>query len=82
MPKHRLQLDFSEDALQQLDALKESTGASNRAELIRQALQLFYWTVVETRDNNATLLLEKEGKLREVVFPFWAGRKTQRAASN
>jgi len=31
---------------------------------------LLQWTLTETQDNNASILLEKDGKLREVVFPF------------
>ena len=68
---HRLQLDFSADALRDLDELREETGLPTRAELIRQALRLLQWTVTETQTKNATILVEKEGKLREVVFPFW-----------
>jgi len=70
MSKHRLQFDFTEEALKQLDDLKDAVGLGTRAELIRQALRLMQWTLTETRDKNATILVEKEGKVREVVFPF------------
>ena len=70
--KHRLQLDFAEDSLKELDQLKEVTGLPNRAEVIRQALRLLQWTIQETEVKGATLLLEKNGKQREVVFPFMA----------
>jgi hypothetical protein len=68
--KHRLQFDFSDEALDQLDQLKDAVGVATRADLIRHALRILQWTVLETRDNDATILLEKNGKLREVVFPF------------
>jgi len=71
MQKHRLQLDFSEEALKDLELLKETTGMPNRAEVIRQALRLLQWTLNETK-NDATILIEKNGKQREVVFPFWS----------
>ena len=71
MAKHRLQFDFSDESLKELDGLREATGLTNRAELIRQALRFLQWTLTETQENAATLLLEKNGKLREVVFPFW-----------
>ena len=71
MPKHRLQLDFSAEALRELDELRQDTGLSTRAELIRQALRLLQWTVAETQKKNSTILVERDGKLREVVFPFW-----------
>jgi metal-responsive CopG/Arc/MetJ family transcriptional regulator len=68
--KHRLQLDFAEEPLRELDQLKDRTGLPNRAEVIRQALRLLQWTIQETEDKGAILLLEKNGKQREVVFPF------------
>ena len=70
MTKHRLQFDFSEEALKQLDELKDAAGLGTRAELIRQALRLLQWTLTETKDNNATILVERDGKMREIVFPF------------
>jgi len=71
MIKHRLQLDFTEEALRDLDQIKETTGMPNRAEVIRQALRLLQWTIQETQNNGATILIEKDGRQREVVFPFW-----------
>ena len=71
MTKHRLQFDFSEEGLKkQLDTLKDAIGANTRAELIRQALRLLRWTLMETQENKATILVEKNGSQREVVFPF------------
>ena len=74
MNKHRLQLDFTEEALQDLDELKETTGMPNRAEVIRQALRLLRWTIQETHNNDATILIEKDGRQREVIFPFWKSK--------
>jgi metal-responsive CopG/Arc/MetJ family transcriptional regulator len=71
MSKHRLQLDFTDEALQELDQLRDATGLPNRAEIIRQALRLLQWTITETQEKNANLLIEKGGDIRQVVFPFW-----------
>lgn len=71
MAKHRLQFDFNEDALKELDELRQVTNLPNRAELIRQALRFLQWAYTETQKKDASILLEKDGKLREVVFPFW-----------
>lgn len=49
MAKHRLQFDFDEEALKELDTLREETGFPTRAELIRHALKFFQWTVDETK---------------------------------
>jgi hypothetical protein len=74
--KTRLQFDFSGEALAELDDLKRATGASNRAEVIRQALRVLQWTIEQTHDENATVLVEKDGRQREVVFPFLASGRT------
>jgi metal-responsive CopG/Arc/MetJ family transcriptional regulator len=72
MSKHRLQLDFTEEALRDLDQLRDTTGLPNRAEVIRQALRFLQWTIHEAQENEANLLIEKDGKLRQIVFPFWS----------
>lgn len=71
MSKHRLQFDFTEEALKQLDSLRESTGLSNRAEVVRHALRFFHWMLNELRDKKATLVLERDGKQYVITFPFW-----------
>jgi hypothetical protein len=43
----RVQLDFSSDALEMLDQLKEGVGANTRAEVIRLALRLLDWFASE-----------------------------------
>jgi hypothetical protein len=68
MVKKRLQFDFTEDALQELDELQKSTGAPTRAELIRHSLRLLQWMIDETKHHNATLLIERNGKIRELVL--------------
>ena len=75
MAKTRLQFDFTEDALSELDELKGATGATNRAEVIRQSLRLLQWTIEQIRDEKATVLVEKNGRQREVIFPFLSSGK-------
>lgn len=70
MAKHRLQFDLDDVALKEIDELWKATGLPNRAELIRHALRFLHWSLEETK-RGATLLTEKDGKLREVIFPFW-----------
>ena len=69
--KKRLQFDFSEEALNEVDRLRAMTGFTTRAELIRHALRFLQWAVDETSTKGATLLVEKDGNQREVIFPFW-----------
>ena len=75
MAKTRLQFDFTEDALSELDELKGATGATNRAEVIRQSLRLLQWTIEQIRDEKATVLVEKNGRQREVIFPYLSSGK-------
>lgn len=79
MAKTRLQFDFTDEALGDLDELKGATGATNRAEVIRQALRLLQWTIEQTQDEKATVLVEKNGRQREVIFPYLSNRKTANA---
>jgi metal-responsive CopG/Arc/MetJ family transcriptional regulator len=81
MAKTRLQFDFTEDALGELDELKGATGAANRAEVIRQALRLLQWTIEQTQDEKATVLVEKNGRQREVIFPYLSNRKMANAGA-
>jgi hypothetical protein len=68
--KRRLQFDFTEEAVHVLDQLQKLTGLPNRAEVIRQAVRCFQWIAEETVKNKGTVMLEKEGRIREVIFPF------------
>jgi hypothetical protein len=79
MEKKRLQFDFTDEALEVLDRLQETTGLHTRAELIRHALRFLQWAVDETSTKNATLLVEKDGNVREVILP-WAIGSQPRAA--
>jgi len=79
MAKHRLQFDLNEEVLKEVDQLRQETGLQTRAELIRNALRFLDWVLREVRDQNASLLIEKDGKLREVVFPFWKSTEAAQA---
>ena len=70
MTKHRLQFDFDQAALEELDELQVAANLPTRAELIRQALRLFQWIFTETA-HGAKILIERDEKVREIVFPFW-----------
>jgi hypothetical protein len=81
MAKTRLQFDFTDDALGELDELKSATGAPSRAEVIRQSLRLLQWTVDQTQNEKATVLVEKNGRQREVIFPYLSNRKLAKAGA-
>jgi metal-responsive CopG/Arc/MetJ family transcriptional regulator len=67
--KIRVQFEFTPEALQRLDELKAATGASTRAETIRDALRLYEW-FVDVADRNSTIKIVDENN--EVVSQFKA----------
>lgn len=67
--KRRLQFDFTEDAVEELDTLQRLTRLPTRVDAIRHALRFLRWAVDETR-NGGTLCIERDNKIREVI-PFW-----------
>lgn len=64
--KERVQLDFASEALQRLDLLKEETGASTRAETIRQALRLYDWFIHETTSNSTIQITDQDGTVTSI----------------
>lgn len=65
MEKIRVQIDFSEKAVQRLDEFKGQLGCSSRAGTVRVALVLLGWLLKRTADGY-TIVARKEGK-EEVV---------------
>jgi Arc/MetJ-type ribon-helix-helix transcriptional regulator len=69
----RLQIDFSDKAYKELEALQERLDATSKSEVIRDALGLLRWLAEEVVDKNHRILVEKPeegGATREVVFHF------------
>lgn len=75
--KKRLQFDCFEETIKEIDTLRTITGIPTRAALFHHALRLFGWVFEETQKNRAILILEKNGKQREVIFPFWKPTSVQ-----
>ncbi|MDO8536791.1 MAG: hypothetical protein Q7R94_00925 [bacterium] len=69
--KHRLQIDLTDQVLQEIDALRELAGFSNRDESIRHSLRQFQWTLDAVENDKAKIFIGKNGKTEEVVFMFW-----------
>lgn len=67
--KNRVQFDFTEEALRTLDGLKEKLGLSSRADVIRYGLRILGWTL-DQLESDGKILVEKNGRAQEVVFPF------------
>ena len=74
--KYRLQIDFSEEAYQELCNLEQQLGAPSKSEVIRDALGVLRWANDEIRDKNR-ILVEKhkqegqeQAEVKEIVFHF------------
>ncbi len=67
--KERIQFDFSVDALERLDYLKNETGASTRAEVIRQSLRLYEWFITEVKPEHTITITDTN---KEVQSTFKA----------
>lgn len=59
--KQRVQFDFSPEALQRLDALKEKIDASTKAEVIRNALKIYEWFATQVDPNYIIEIKDQEG---------------------
>lgn len=65
---HRIQFEFSDEAYERMGKIKELTGATSFAELIRKALRVYEW-VVQQEKNGYAIGLVKDGKMaKEVKF--------------
>lgn len=67
--KYRVQLDFTAEAFQELDQLKKDVQAQSRADTVRYAMRLMRWAV-DQMNGGARILISKNGKISQVVFPF------------
>jgi ribbon-helix-helix CopG family protein len=61
--KVRVQFDFSPNALKRLDDLKERSGATSRAETIRDALSLYEWFIKEVGEDDTVRVFDSNGDL-------------------
>jgi hypothetical protein len=59
--KQRIQFDFTLESLKRLDNLKEKTEASTKAEVIRNALKLYEWFVMQVDPSSTVEIKDKEG---------------------
>jgi len=62
---HRLNINLSDKAFKELEQLADKEDKS-LSEVIRDALALEHW-FDETRENGDRVLVERKGKVREIV---------------
>jgi hypothetical protein len=65
--KERVQFEFSPEALQRLDEMKDKTGASTRAETVRNALKVYEWILNELGPDSTIKALDKNNKTIAII---------------
>lgn len=66
---YRLQFDFTRLSLDQFDQLKRVIGVKTRAQVVHQALTLFYNAVKIQQNGGCFVLREKDGNLHAYLIP-------------
>jgi hypothetical protein len=61
--KERLQFDFTSDAVDRLDEIRDLIGATSRAEVIRNALRVYEWLIKDVGDEDTIQVITKEKKV-------------------
>ncbi len=65
--KERVQFDFSPEALQRLDEIKQRTGASTRAEVVKNALRAYEWLVSELDQDSVIKVFNKDNEVTSAL---------------
>ena len=64
--KTRVQFDFTDTAIRQLDELVAEAGAASRAEVVRRALALFKDALDIEKDGGVVLFKTQHGDIEEI----------------
>lgn len=64
---HRVQFEFSPEAYQHLQEMRERAGAKTYAEVVRSALRLYEW-FLDQKSNDAKILVDDGDSTRQVEF--------------
>jgi hypothetical protein len=68
----RVDIDFSEKASEELDALQQRLGVNSQADVITLALGTYHWLADEVLNKKHLILVDKpeEGTVQRVEFTF------------
>ena len=66
----RIQFEFSADAYERLNTLKEMTASASYAELIRNALRVYEWVMEQEKEGNQIGIIKDNKMVKEVKFIF------------
>lgn len=66
--KIRVSVDLSQRSFDRLERVRECVGAASKAEVVRDALQVYEWIVGQTRGGGEFLVREKGGEPQPVIL--------------
>ena len=69
--RHRVLLDFTAEALSELDDIVKRSHLPDRTETIRHALRWFQNGLNEVESGSKLLVERQDKNVREIIFPFW-----------
>jgi hypothetical protein len=75
----RVQFDFAPESIDELESLESALRLKTKAQVIRYALQVLQWMVDQAKAGNS-VLVEKNDRLQEVLFPFLSPVTRERTA--
>jgi hypothetical protein len=62
MKNVRMQFDFPEDRVKELEAMMQKCNVGTRKELINNALTILEWAIEETEQGNDVVAIDREEK--------------------
>lgn len=65
---HRIQFEFSPDAYERLNTLREVADASSYAQLVRDALRVYEWVLEQERQGYSIGLVKGDKLVKEIKF--------------
>ncbi len=67
--KHRFQVDLSPELMAKISAIRDESGATTNAEVLRRSFHLYSWLVAQKK-LGYTFQIEKEGEVKDIEFLF------------
>jgi len=68
--KHRVQFNFTEDLIGEIDELIDELGYTSRAELLRQSARLMKRLHAYQKDGAVIQVREKDGTIKQLMIIF------------
>jgi len=65
--RHRVQLDFSDEAYRRLAQIRDLAGTNSNSELVRDALRVYEWMLLLRRSGKSLRVVSSEGDNEERV---------------